>query len=462
MISARGDKPPLPLAGRSAPRPSCSSKRLQHPIRNLSGSLAKPRPLKICFIVDARSPIARNWIRYFVERCHQVQIISTYPCPEDDWPDATLHQVPLAFSRMAQATSLKGAAASQPIPKWKSVIAGLRIGALSTLSLSAHLWVTPFELRRHVPAVRELVTRLSPDLVHAMRIPFEGILAAKAVPEQTPLLISVWGNDFTLCATNNPFIARQTRRALQRADGLHTDCHRDLQMAIRDWGFKAEKPARVLPGAGGIQTAIFHAGVPDAALCQKLHLSADAPVVINPRGARGYVCNDAFFQAIPAVLRAHPHTVFLCSAMQGNAVAEKWMNQLQIQANVRLLPAVPRDEMAGMFRLASVAVSPSLHDGTPNTLLEAMAAGCFPVAGDIESVREWITDAVNGLLCDPTSPDQLARAMIRALDDPALRNAARAQNLQVVAERAEYNQVMQQAAAFYQEIIGRHQQAAKS
>jgi len=417
--------------------------------------------LKICFIVDARSPIARNWIRYFIAGRHDVQIISTYACPEDAWPDATLYQVPLAFSRMAQATAVKGATANQPVAKWKSAIAGLRIGALSTLSLSAHLWVTPFELRRHIQTVHELITRLSPDLVHAMRIPFEGILAAKAVPGQTPLLISVWGNDFTLCATNNPLIARQTSQSMKRADALHCDCQRDLTLAIKDWGFQPDKLAAVLPGAGGIQTSRFHPSPPDAALRQQLNISADAPVIINPRGPRGYVRNEAFFQAIPQVLRAHPHTVFLCSAMQGNAVAEKWVNKLKLQANVRLLPPVPRDEMAEMFRLASVAVSPSLHDGTPNTLLEAMASGCFPVAGDIESVREWITDGVNGLLCDPTSPDELARAMIRALSDEPLRNAARAQNLQLIAERAEYNQVMQKAEAFYQEIIARHQQAAK-
>lgn len=426
-----------------------------------TGAGTERRPLKICFIVDARSPIARNWIRHFIERHHDVQIISTYPCPEDAWPDATLYQVPLAFSRMAQATTVKGAAANQPVAKWKSALAGLRIGALSSFSLSAHLWVTPFELGRHIQTVHDLITRLSPDLVHAMRIPFEGILAAKAVPVQTPLLISVWGNDFTLCATNNPLIARQTSRCMKRADALHCDCQRDLTLAIKEWDFHSDKLATVLPGAGGIQTSLFHPGTPDPALRQQLNISTAAPVVINPRGPRGYVRNDAFFQAIPQVLRACPHAVFLCSAMQGNAVAEKWVNKLQIQANVRLLPSVPRDEMAEMFRLASVAVSPSLHDGTPNTLLEAMASGCFPVAGNIESVREWITDAVNGLLCDPTSPDALARAMIHALSDEPLRHAARAQNLQLIAERAEYQQVMQQAEAFYQAIIDRHQRGAK-
>ena len=31
-----------------------------------------------------------------------------------------------------------------------------------------------------------------------------------------------------------------------------------------------------------------------------------------------------------------------------------------------------------------------MHDGTPNTLLEGMACGCLPVAGDLDSIREWL------------------------------------------------------------------------
>jgi len=123
------------------------------------------------------------------------------------------------------------------------------------------------------------------------------------------------------------------------------------------------------------------------------------------------------------------------------------------------LPQVVRDEMAELFRLAQVAVSPSLHDGTPNTLLEAMACGCLPVAGRIESVGEWIDDGVNGLLCDTTNVESLAGAMIRALDDERLRQAARTHNVRLITERAEYNSVMQRVEAFYKEIIRRKHDA---
>jgi glycosyltransferase involved in cell wall biosynthesis len=143
--------------------------------------------------------------------------------------------------------------------------------------------------------------------------------------------------------------------------------------------------------------------------------------------------------------------------MQGHALAESWVQKLGLQDQVRLLPSVPREEMAELFRLASVAVSPSLHDGTPNTLLEAMACGCFPVAGDIESVREWIVDGTNGLLCDATDKTSLAAAMIRALEDKQLHRAAQEKNLRLICEHAEYHQVMQKAEAFYQQIVERKQ-----
>jgi hypothetical protein len=44
-----------------------------------------------------------------------------------------------------------------------------------------------------------LIDELRPDLVHAMRLPYEGFMAAAAVHSR-PLLLSIWGNDFTLFA----------------------------------------------------------------------------------------------------------------------------------------------------------------------------------------------------------------------------------------------------------------------
>ena len=411
--------------------------------------------MRVVFIADVRSTIARGWISYFVGRGHDVHAISSYPCSPDIVPGAKIYQLPIAFSRLAETGRVTARPAGNSQSALSAAIAALRSGRLSNLSTSARCWLAPLELRLHVRRARELILQLSPDLVHAMRIPFEGMLAASATPGDIPLLTSVWGNDLTLFANRYQLIARETRRALQRTNALHCDCLRDLELASRTWGFDASKPALVSPSAGGIQPSIFYPAEPGSSLRRELNVTDDAPVVFNPRGFRGYVRNDVFFEAIPLMLRQHPTAVFVCAGMQSNPIADKWVRTFAIQESVRLLPPVSRERMADLFRLASVAISPSLHDGTPNTLLEAMACGCFPVAGDIESVHEWITDGDNGLLCDPTSPESLAGAIVRALDNEQMRNEAREQNLRLIADRAVYNNVMQQAEAFYSEIIQR-------
>jgi len=85
--------------------------------------------------------------------------------------------------------------------------------------------------------------------------------------------------------------------------------------------------------------------------------------------------------------------------------------------------------------------------------LEAMACGCFPIVGDVESLGEWITPGVNGLMVDPGDPKALAEAIIKALAQPELRRKARELNLALVKERGEYRKCMEEAEAFYMRMI---------
>jgi glycosyltransferase involved in cell wall biosynthesis len=276
-----------------------------------------------------------------------------------------------------------------------------------------------------------------------MRVPYEGMLAADAYVG-IPLIVSIWGNDFTLHAPSTPLMGRYTRWTLQTADGLHADCLRDIRLAPQ-WGFAPHKPTLVTPGNGGVRSEIFF---PPS-------MPVDAPLVINPRGMRSYVRSDAFFKAIPRVLAVQPGTRFLCASMAGEPQALKWVHELGIESAVDLLEPVPHDRMGDLFRRAQVVVSPGVHDGTPNSLLEGMACGCFPVAGDLESIREWITPGENGLLADANDPRSLADAMLDALKNKDLRKQAAGLNKTIIAGRAEYAHNMKLAGGFYERIAAR-------
>jgi glycosyltransferase involved in cell wall biosynthesis len=294
----------------------------------------------------------------------------------------------------------------------------------------------------------EIISNIQPDLVHAMRIPFEGILAARAlgIDNELPLIISVWGNDFTLHAETTNWMRNSTEQVLSRTDGLHTDCQRDQDLAF-EWGYAKVYPTLVVPGNGGIDTNHFY---------PILEKTTGRPMkVINPRGIRAYIRNDTFFKAIPLIVEQLPAVRFVCPGMAGQTEAEKWVEEFNLSAVVELCPNIPRHEMAVLFREADVTVSPSTHDGTPNTLLEGMACGCFPIAGDLESIREWIEPGKNGSLIDPGDHVGLAHAVIDALINQELRDKAAQYNNTLIREKAEFNTSMSKADIFYRTVLGK-------
>src|SRR5262245_49798935 len=140
--------------------------------------------------------------------------------------------------------------------------------------------------------------------------------------------------------------------------------------------------------------------------------------------------------------------------MMGEPQAEEWIRELGIGLAVELLAPVPHHEMANIFRRAQIVVSPSEHDGTPNTLLEGLACGCFPVAGDLESIREWITPNENGLLFDSTNPQSIADQILAGIENINLRNKATGLNREIITSRAEYKSNMLKAEEFYKKVGG--------
>lgn len=395
--------------------------------------------MRLLFVADGRSPIALNWIRYWVEGGHEVHLVSTFAC-RPALALASLEVINVAYSASRRPREM----VEGRRPASRSLVWGARTLGVRT---RFRQWMGPLTVGRASRRLAGIIARIRPDLVHAMRIPFEGMLAADAIaatPDAPPLLVSVWGNDFTLHAPSSAPMRHYTEWTMQVADALHADCQRDARLA-KQWGFKPGQPVLVAPGNGGVRAEVFH---PPAR-------PVEAPVVINPRGFRGYVRNDTFFKAIPLVLKDRPDAHFVCAAMAGEPQALGWIRKLGIESSTELLSPLPHTDMAEVFRSAQVLVSPTTHDGTPNSLLEGMACGCFPVAGDIESIREWITPGVNGLLADPSNPQSLAEAIVRALNDASLRGEAAARNAEMIAARADYGANMGRAEVFYRQLTGK-------
>jgi len=408
--------------------------------------------MRILLVADGRSPITLRFLEGLIAQGHSICFVSSFPC--DPIPQLQdLQVIPVAFSHLAGSSitvhTSSANAASLLTLRFRRLVSYFR-----PIFMLGRYYLGPLSLffSRDRTRFLRVVQNYQPDLIHALRIPFEGMLASFA-PQDIPLVVSIWGNDLTLHARGSPMMSTLTRRTLRRTQGLLADASRDLRLG-HVWGYPVDKPSLVVPGSMGIDLA-------EIASCKNRPfqptgepLPGGSPLVINPRGFRpGSIRQDTFFKAIPLVLDQNPSVTFLCPSMAGQTEALQWVKKLDIGSKVRLLPTLPQADLWALFHRSEVFVSPSVHDGVPNSFLESIACGCFPVVGDIESLREWISPGVNGLLVDPTNPQSLAEAILHALNSPDLRQHATEINANLISARAEVGSVRKMVKEFYEKLV---------
>jgi glycosyltransferase involved in cell wall biosynthesis len=137
--------------------------------------------------------------------------------------------------------------------------------------------------------------------------------------------------------------------------------------------------------------------------------------LLGDKGVREYVA------AARILTRKYPHAVFqLVGWIDTNPDAirpdelNEWIKEGAIEYLGRLNDVQPA------IAACSVYVLPSYREGTPRTVLEAMAIGRPIVTTDAPGCRETVVHEDNGLLVAVKSVDQLVAAMQRFLDDPKL------------------------------------------
>lgn len=100
---------------------------------------------------------------------------------------------------------------------------------------------------------------------------------------------------------------------------------------------------------------------------------------------------------------------------------------------------------------AQVVVLPSLYEGHPKTLLEAMACGCAVIATDVVGVRELVTHRESGYVCAPTV-SEIRSSVEVLLSDAALRDRLGKAAREFVAKRFALDVVARRERRLLEEV----------
>ncbi|HET9185409.1 MAG TPA: glycosyltransferase family 4 protein, partial [Solirubrobacterales bacterium] len=128
-------------------------------------------------------------------------------------------------------------------------------------------------------------------------------------------------------------------------------------------------------------------------------------------------------------------------------------SELGVADRVRFLGF--RRDIPELMAAADVFTLPSLYEGSPLAVLEAMAARRAIVSSAIGGTNEVIVDGESGLLVPPGDPEALAAALRRVLADPGLRESLAANARNRVEERFTPAAMVRSVEHVYEQLLAR-------
>lgn len=249
--------------------------------------------------------------------------------------------------------------------------------------------------------LKEAVRDFRPDIVNPHYIISYGWLARLC--RLRPAIATAWGSDLLLLPQRSFFHRRRIRQALTWADYCTVD-NDNLAEAAGAF-IPEEKLVRVIMGIERRQFRIMF----------KSEFSQAGPLrLVAPRGLQQVYDPATIIEAAALVSPEVDFRIDLFGAEKAAVRMEAEIRKRSLERRIHLVPPVPHEEFVANLKLYDIYLSASLSDSTSVALLEAMAAGLFPVVSDITGNRPWVNHETNGLLFTPGSPASLAEAIAEA------------------------------------------------
>jgi glycosyltransferase involved in cell wall biosynthesis len=160
---------------------------------------------------------------------------------------------------------------------------------------------------------------------------------------------------------------------------------------------------------------------------------------------------EYFLRAAQRVLIDFPRTLFV---LVGEGPDRRKLEELVRDLNIaeRVIFAGHREDMPDVYASLDILVLPSINEGLPMTLIEAMAAARPVIATPVGAIPKLIIPEQTGLLVNPRDPVGLAAALGRLISNPDLRHRLGRDGQAWVMRRFSAEAMAQQYAEIYQEV----------
>ncbi len=261
------------------------------------------------------------------------------------------------------------------------------------------------------------------DLLHAYFLPQAGFVAAYAGKYlNVPSIVSIRGNDIERAAFD-PSKFSHVMYALRYASALTTNAS---ELARKARAF-VDRDVILIPN--GIDVECFKPMPRNEGLAEALGLVDErmkeerSPVIGFAGELREKKGLQALLSGYAQVNKKHSSVLLIVGEVRAGEDKQAFEEIRRASPDTRVIVTglVSHKDMPAYYSLMDVFVHPSLRDGMPNALLEAMACGKAVIATPVGGATDVLEDGKNGLFVNANDANRLAEEILKLLDEPEKR-----------------------------------------
>lgn len=309
--------------------------------------------------------------------------------------------------------------------------------------------------------IRTLLLSERPDIVHTTL--FNSDLAGRvgAMGLRIPVVTSLVNTSYDPVRLRDPNVRPMRLRLVRMVDGwtarhltahFHAVTQGVKEAAVRDLKIPAERITVIERGRDPGRL-----GAPDPVrrerARERLGVSPNHEVLISVGRQEFQKGQRYLIEAMVELSRLRPNSILLIAGRRGHASEdlELLWRETELGDRVRFLGFV--EDVPEILAAADLFVLPSLYEGLPGALIEAMALGLPIVATDIDATREVLEPGRNSILVPSASPSHLAGAILRLLGEEETRRGFGLRSRSIFEERFTLDGSVNHMVAMYESLV---------
>ena len=248
------------------------------------------------------------------------------------------------------------------------------------------------------------------SLIHAHFTYPSGYVAAR-LKEATkkPLVITGHGYDVYALPFKSDSWKQKIKYAMEKADYLITPSTANAKK-MEEIGISSEKIS-IIPT--GYDHSIFKITKDSE---KKLEFPPGKKIILSVGNLEKVKGQTYLVEAMDLIHNRYPDVVcYIVGEGTERKRLEKQIERMGLKGIVNLVGAKPHNEIPLWMNACDIFVLPSLYEGNPTVMFEALACGKPFVGTTVGGIPEIITDEKLGILVPPANSKSLAKAIIKAL-----------------------------------------------